>query len=141
MPLKSASAPRGSGSGSGAPEALCNHVDRAPEVGAGTVHLVDEADAGHAVAVRLAPDSLRLGLDAGNGVEDDNTAIEDTQAALNLDREVNVAGRVDDVDPVALPLGGGRGSGDRDAALALLGHPVHDGRAVVDLADLVGRPV
>ena len=28
--------------------------------------------------------------------------------------------------------------GNRDAALALLGHPVHDGGAFVHLADLVG---
>ena len=47
-------------------------------------------------------------------------------------------GRVDDVDPVAVPLAGGRGGGDRDAALLLLLHPVHDGGALVDLAHLVG---
>ena len=33
----------------------------------------------------------------------------------------------------------GRGRGDGDAALLLLHHPVHDGRAVVDLAHLVGN--
>ena len=33
----------------------------------------------------------------------------------------------------------GRGGGDGDAALALLGHPVHHGVAVVDLAQLVGE--
>ena len=31
-----------------------------------------------------------------------------------------------------------RGRRDRDAALLLLLHPVHRGRALVDLADLVG---
>jgi hypothetical protein len=31
----------------------------------------------------------------------------------------------------------GRGGGDRDAALLLLFHPVHDGSAFVDLTDLV----
>ena len=36
-----------------------------------------------------------------------------------------------------LPEAGRRGGGDRDAALLLLLHPVHDGGAVVDLADLV----
>ena len=46
-------------------------------------------------------------------------------------------GRVDQVDLVLLPLERGRGGGDRDAALALLLHPVHLGLAVVDLADLV----
>ena len=57
--------------------------------------------------------------------------------ALDLDREVDVARGVDQVDLVLLPLERGRGRGDRDAALALLLHPVHLGLAVVDLADLV----
>ena len=58
--------------------------------------------------------------------------------ALDLDREVDVAGRVDDVDPRVAPLAGGGGARDRDAALLLLDHPVHDRRALVDLTDLVG---
>ncbi len=118
-------------------EAVDDHGDGALEVGARAVHLVHEADAGDVVAVRLAPDRLGLRLDAGDGVEDGDGAVEHAQGALHLDREVDVAGRVDDVDPVALPLTGGGGRRDRDAALALLGHPVHLGRALVDLADLV----
>src|SRR5207248_3223336 len=49
-------------------------------------------------------------------------------------------GRVDDVDLVIAPEAGGRGGGDGDAALLLLLHPVHDGGAFVDLADLVTDP-
>src|SRR3978361_215218 len=48
------------------------------------------------------------------------------------------AGRVDDVAPVLVPGAGRRGGRDRDAALLLLLHPVHRGRALVDLTDLVG---
>ena len=114
-----------------------HHVDRALEVGARAVHLVDEADARHGVAVGLAPDGLGLRLDTGDGVEHRDRTVEHTQAALDLDREVDVAGRVDDVDPVALPLTRGGGARDRDAALALLRHPVHLGGALVDLTDLV----
>ena len=110
---------------------------RVEEVGAGAVHLVDVGEARDPVLVGLAPDRLRLGLDPGDGVEDGDRAVEDAQAALDLDREVDVAGRVDDVDPVALPLAGGRGRGDRDPPLLLLLHPVHDGGALVDLADFV----
>src|SRR5579859_60714 len=117
---------------------LADHLHRAPVVGADAVHLVDEADARHVVAVGLAPDRLRLRLDAGHGVEDDYTAVEHAQRALDLDGEVDVAGRVEDVDLVVLPLGSRRRGGDRDAALALLLHVVHDGRAFMDLADLVG---
>src|SRR5438874_1032746 len=54
---------------------------------------------------------------------------------------VDVAGRVDDVDPVlgaeAGPEGGGRGGGDGDAALLLLLHPVHRRGAFMHLADFV----
>jgi hypothetical protein len=90
------------------------------------------------VPVGLAPDGLGLRLDAGDGVEHGDRAVEHAERTLDLDGEVDVAGRVDDVDPMALPLARRGGRGDRDAALALLRHPVHDGRALVDLADLVG---
>src|SRR5439155_14642167 len=78
--------------------------------------------------------------DAGSRIEDSDRAVEHTQAALDLDREVDMAWCVDDVDPVVLPKAGGRGRGDRDAALLLLRHPVHRRGAFVDLADFVGPP-
>ena len=108
------------------------------EVGADAVHLVDVGDPRDVVLVGLAPDGLGLGLDAGDRVEQRDRAVEHAQRALHLDGEVDVAGGVDDVDPVALPLRGGGGRGDRDAPLLLLLHPVHHGGALVDLADLVG---
>ena len=119
-------------------EPVGHRLHRVEEVGAGAVHLVDVGEARDAVLVGLAPDGLRLGLDAGDGVEDGDRAVEHAEAALDLDREVDVAGRVDDVDPVVLPLAGGRGRGDRDPALLLLFHPVHDRGALVDLAHFVG---
>ena len=81
-------------------EPVVHRLHRVEEVGAGAVHLVDVGEARDLVLVGLAPDGLRLGLDAGDGVEDGDRAVEDAQAALDLDREVDVAGRVDDVDPV-----------------------------------------
>ena len=119
-------------------EPVGHRLHRVEEVGAGAVHLVDVGEARHLVLVGLAPDRLGLGLDPGDGVEDGDRAVEHAQAALDLDREVDVAGRVDDVDPVVLPLAGGGGGGDRDAALLLLLHPVHHRSALVDLAHLVG---
>ena len=86
-------------------EAVGDHVDAAKEVRADAVHLVDEADARHVVLVGLAPDRLGLGLDAGDGVEDRDGAVEHAQRALDLDREVDVARGVDDVDAVAVPVG------------------------------------
>ena len=57
--------------------------------------------------------------------------------ALDLGREVHVAGGVDDVDAVFLPEAGRGRGGDGDPALLLLLHPVHGGGAFVHLADLV----
>ena len=119
-------------------EAVDHRLHAALEVGADAVHLVDVGDARDVVLVGLAPDGLGLRLDAGDGVEQRDGAVEHAQRALDLDREVDVAGRVDDVDAVAVPLAGGRGGRDRDAALLLLLHPVHRRRALVDLAHLVG---
>ena len=85
-------------------------------------------------------------FNAGRAAEHDDGAVEYAQGALNLDGEVDVTGRVDDVDAMlvvllvhALPEARGRGGSDRDAALLFLLHPVHDRSAVVDLADLVGE--
>ena len=100
MPLKWPSAPIGICTTARlGVEAVLDHVDGAEEVGADAVHLVDEADAGDAVLVGLAPDRLGLRLDAGHGVEHGDGAVEHAQRALDLDGEVDVAGRVDDVDP------------------------------------------
>ena len=138
MPWKSPSAPMGSWmTATLAARRSCMDVDGGEEVGADAVHLVDEADAGDAVLVGLAPDGLGLGLDAGDGVEHGDGAVEHPQRALDLDGEVDVAGRVDDVDPVVLPVAGGGRGGDGDPPLLLLDHPVHGGGALVDLADLV----
>ncbi len=118
-------------------EPIADHLDGALEVGADAVHLVDEADPRDVVLVGLAPHRLGLGLHAGDGVEDRHGAVEYPQGALHLDGEVDVARGVDDVDPVVPPHAGGGGRGDGDAPLLLLHHPVHGGRALVDLADLV----
>src|SRR3546814_3052534 len=87
----------------------------------------------------------RLLLDAGNAVERGDRAVKDAQAALDFDREVDVAGGVDDVQAMfgtltffGLPQASGGGRRDCDAALLLLLHPVHRGGAVMDFADIVG---
>jgi hypothetical protein len=86
-------------------EAVLDHADAHVEIGAGAVELVDEAHPRDLVLLGLAPDGLGLRLDAGNAVEAGDRAVEDAQRALDLDGEVDVARRVDDVDAVlgALP--------------------------------------
>src|SRR5262249_47563203 len=85
-----------------------------------------------------------LRLDPGYRIQQGHGAVEHAQRALDFDREVDVTRRVDDVDPILRtvpdPKAGGGGRRDRDAALLLLLHPVHGGRALVDLADLVVLP-
>ena len=113
-------------------------AERRLEVGADAVHLVDEADARHAVLVRLAPHRLRLRLHTRHGVEHGAGAVQHAQRALDFSGEVDVAGRVDDVDLDVAPRTGRRGRRDRDPALLLLLHPVHHRGAFVHLTDLVG---
>ena len=107
------------------------------EVGADLVHLVGEDDARNLVLVALAPDRLGLRLDALVGVEHDDGAVEHAQRTLYLDGEVDVAGRVDDVEALFIPERGGRGRRNGDAALLLLLHPIHRRGAFVHLADLM----
>ena len=119
-------------------EPVDHRLDGAEEVGADAIHLVDERDPRDAVAVGLAPDGLGLRLDARHGVEHGDGAVEDAQAPLHLDGEVHVPGRIDNVDTKIAPEGRRRSRRDRDAALLLLRHPVHDRSALVHLAHLVG---
>src|SRR4029450_6985676 len=114
-----------------------DHVNAPVELGADAVHLVDEADPRDVVAVGLPPDRLRLWLDTGYPIEDCHRAVEHPQRPLYLDGEVDVAGGVDDVDRMPVPLGGRCGGGGGGAALLLLLHPVHGGRALMNLTDLV----
>ena len=123
-------------------QALFDALHAVREVRAHAVHLVDVAHARHVVLVREPPVGLGLRLDAGHAVEHDDRAVEDAQAAVHLDREVDVSRSVDQVDLVALPLARDRRALDRDAALALLLEVV--GRraglavlGVVDFDDLV----
>jgi hypothetical protein len=89
-----------------APEAVRDHVDAAVELGAGPVELVDEADTRHAVTVGLTPHRLGLRLHAGDTVEHRDGTVEDAERTLHLDREVDVARGVDDVDRVSLSSSG-----------------------------------
>ena len=84
-------------------EAVAHRLHGGEEVRAGAVHLVDERDARNLVLVGLAPDRLGLRLDAGDRVEDGDRAVEHAQAALDLDSEVHVPGRINNVDAMVAP--------------------------------------
>jgi len=97
---------------------LLNAVE---EVRTQAVQLVHVRDAGHLVLVGLEPDRLRLDLDAADGAEHAHPAVEDAQGALDLGREVDVAGGVDDVDRVLAPVDRDGRRVDRDPLLLLEG--------------------
>ena len=117
---------------------MAHGVDGALEIGSDAVHLVYEADTGHVILIGLTPDRLGLGLDAGNGVENNDATIEDAETSFHLSGEVHVSRCIYDVNLIVLPEGSGGSGGDGNAALAFLWHPVHDGGAEVYLSNLVG---
>jgi hypothetical protein len=143
------------------PEPVQHGPDGLVEVGPYPVHLVDESYPGYPVLVSLTPHRLRLRLYPRHRVEQSDGAVEHAQRTLHLYGEVHVSGRVYNIDAVlvgdtamdalagalavlggafdAAPENGGRGRGYGDTALPLLGHPVHHGVAVVDLAQLMGK--
>src|SRR5690606_25730961 len=85
-------------------ETLIQGVEAVVKIGADLVHLVDEDQPRDIVLVRLPPDGFRLRLNALVAVEQRDGAIEHTERTLHLDGEVNVAGRVDDVEAVHAPI-------------------------------------
>ena len=119
-------------------------VNDLEEVGAGTVHLVDERDAGHLVLVGLTPNGFGLGLHAAHSAVNHHSAVEHAHGAFDFNREVHVPRGVDDVQTMRLelhvhtaPEAGGSGRRNRDAAFLFLFHPVHGGGTVVHFAQLV----
>jgi hypothetical protein len=73
-----------------------------------TVDLVDDDNGLDALTKSLTKDSLGLNADTLNGVDDDKGTIGDTEGSSDFGREINVTGRVNQVDQevVLLGLGG-----------------------------------
>ncbi len=108
------------------------------EIGAHAIHLIDEANARNFVFIGLTPHGFGLRLHARYGVENRDCAVQHTQAPLNFGGEIDVTGCIDNVDLNITPLAGGGGRGDGDAALLFLLHPIHNRRAFMHLANLMG---
>ena len=117
-------------------QTLVEHVHHAVEVRAHDVHLVDVHHARNMIVLGLTPDRLGLRLNAALRAEHGDRAVQHAEGTLDLDGKIDVAGSVDDVETIVLPVAGRRGRGDGDAALLLLSHPVHGGGAFMRLADL-----
>src|SRR3989338_2926474 len=97
------------------------------------------------ILIRLAPYGLGLRLHACNTVEYDYTAIKHPKRALYFSGKVHMPRCIDDVNAIlatgrivgTLPKTGGSGRGNRNTALALLLHPVHNCGTLVHLTDFV----
>ncbi len=104
---------------------------------ADAVEFVDENNSCHFGFVGITPVCLRLRLDTAGSAEHAHTAVENLQRTIDLDREVHVSGRVDDVQGVIFPVAAGRSRLDRDATLLFLLHEVRRGFTVVDFTRTV----
>jgi hypothetical protein len=128
-------------------ETLLQLSDHIAEVRPRAIHLVDEHHARHVYLFAWRHTVSVCGCTPDEPHSTNYRAIQYAQGALDFNREVDVPGRVDDIDAVlvellihALPETGRRRRGNRDTPLLLLLHPVHGSGAVVHLADLVRQP-
>ena len=110
-------------------------LDAGDVVGVGLLHAVDEHHAG--LLAQHLPGALHAHGQAVLGVAHDDGALGGADGAHGLAGEIEVAGSVHDVDLLALIHNGGKGQGDGDLALDLLGVVVAGGVAVGGLAQTV----
>ncbi len=104
---------------------------------AGAVDLVDEQQRGHAQSLEGAHQDACLRLDALDGRDHQDGAVEHRQGAIDLGDEVRVARRVDQVDGQVTDRERRDGRLDRDAALLFERHGVGLRRTGVDAADFL----
>ena len=111
-------------------EPLFHALDDSFRIRAESIHLVDESDSRHVVALHLSIHGQRLALHTPGGTQDQDGTIENSQAAFDFDREVNVSWRVDDVNRVIVLVDTCDRRSDRNAAPFFDGVKVHRRAAV-----------
>jgi hypothetical protein len=126
------------------PDDLLDLAPRVLRIGRRQVDLVDDGDDRQVEIHGQVDIRQRLGLDPLGRVDDQHGALTGGQGARHLVVEVDVPGRVDEVQLVLLAVLGRviephRRSLDRDAALALQVHAVHELRAALAIGQRVGR--
>ena len=120
-------------------ELLLELVERALERRALAVELVDEDRARDAALLGELPRDLGLHLDAFDRGDDEQREVGGLERGGDVADEVGVAGRVEQVDLVAVELERRERERHRDPAALLLGIEVADGRAVLDPAQAGDR--
>ena len=96
------------------------------DAGISPVDLVDDKDHGQRLLQGLLQDEARLGQGPLAGVDQKDRPVDEVEAPLHLAAEIGVSRRVHDVDLGCAVPDGGVLRHDRDAALALEIHGVHD---------------
>jgi hypothetical protein len=76
--------------GNASPGVRERHLDAEVEVSSDTVDFIDKEQPRHAVLIRLSPDCLGLRLNSGNTVEQRDCTIQNSQAPLDFDGEVDM---------------------------------------------------
>ena len=119
-------------------------IDDRVRVGRGQVDLVQDGDEGQVLAEGEMDVGQRLGFDPLGRVNDEHRTLTCLEAVADLVREVDVAGRVDEVEAVGQAVAGhvleADGAGlDRDALLALEIHRIEDLARHLASIDRVGE--
>ena len=125
---------------------ICDLACDGVGIGGRQVDLVDDRNDVQVVLDREIGVRERLRLGALRRIDDEQRALAGLQGPRYLVGEVHMAGRVDEVELVALPLDAHRLRLDRDAALALEIHRVEHllahvttGDGVCELEDAIGQ--
>ena len=118
-------------------ELRAQRLEDAEEICALAVEHVHEHDPRKPEVGRALPEPRRAHLDPHHAAGDEERALDDPQRGDRVALEPGVAGRVDEVDLAALPLGMAEGCLERHLALALVVVPVGHGRTGLDVAEPV----
>src|SRR3989344_1985478 len=120
-----------------------------------TIELIDETKSWHILLISITPIGLTLRLHSGHSVKNYNCSVEDTQASLYFNSKVYVPRSINYVKLVSqigisnlsraqrgisicrIPEAGNSSSGNSNATLALLLHPVGHCITLMDLANLM----
>src|SRR5207248_196268 len=89
------------------------------------IDLIDHYNRFRMVLQRLAQNEARLRLRTIVRVDDQQDAVDHLHDALDLAAEIGVARRVDDVDPIAVPLKGSVLRANGDSFFAFEIHRIH----------------
>ena len=130
-------------------ELIPHGLHRIKKIRTHPIHFVNECQAGNAVLVHLPPNGFGLRLHPFDGSKNCHGSIENPQGPFDLGGKINVPRRINDIDAVVdagertVTCGPSTGNGRRsyrDAALALLFHPIGDCSPLMNLPNLVNNP-